>query len=407
VSKIVFLLSQSLDSPSGLGRYAPLARELAKLGHSIDIFALHPSFHTLKSKYLEEENVRINYVAPMHVKKSGDRKSYYSNPQLLRVTISATWRLSQAAVRQKADIIHIGKPHPMNSIAGLLARKINHCDLYLDCDDFEAGSGRFTTRWQKSIITWFEKWMPHKVNAVTTNTRFMHDKIISWRVSPNEIIYLPNGVDRARFSTPDPREVNSLRTDLNFDGKKVVGYIGSLSIPSHPVNILLEAFQKLNNLEPNTTLMLVGGGEDIDHLKNLGEELEISHVTRFCGRVSPEKVPLYYSLADVAVDPVYDNDAARGRSPLKLFESWVCGVPIVCGDVGDRRQLLGDPPAGVLTQPGNPDELAKAILSILENPMLAAELRQRGLERVNSYTWDNLAMNLNKEYLDRTLKVDK
>ena len=39
--KIAFMLTQSLDSPSGLGRYGPLARELARMGHAVEVFALH------------------------------------------------------------------------------------------------------------------------------------------------------------------------------------------------------------------------------------------------------------------------------------------------------------------------------------------------------------------------------
>ena len=402
MSKIAFLLSQSLDSPSGLGRYGPLARELTKFGHTVDIYALHPAINDLENRSIETNGVRVHYVAPMHVKKEGDIKSYYSSPQLIKITLDATWHLSRAAIRNSADIIHIGKPHPMNSIAGLVARLINHSDLYLDSDDYEAGSGRFSTRWQKAIITWFEKWMPQRVNLVTTNTRFMHNKLISWGTPANDIVYLPNGVDSTRFTPPNPQQLDSLRIKLGLEGKKVIGYIGSLSIPSHPVNLLLEAFHQLQELDPNSSLVLVGGGEDLARLKILANKLGISHATRFCGKVPPESVSLYYSLADVSVDPVYDNDAARGRSPLKLFESWACGVPVVTGDVGDRRYLLGDPAAGILSHPGDPNSLSAAIHRIIKDPGLADELRTRGLERVKSFTWDHLAKKLNQIYLERS-----
>ncbi len=394
--RIVFLLSQSLDSPSGLGRYGPLARELVKLGHEVDIFALHPGFDDLEQTSNSFNGVRVHYVAPMHVKKEGDYKIYYSSTNLILVTLRATWYLSRAAIRKKADIVHIGKPHPMNSIAGLLAKFINRSDLYLDCDDFEAGSGRFNSRWQKFIISYFEKWMPRQVKLITTNTFFMRNKLISWGIPSSKIIHLPNGVDRARFLIPNQDEVESLRQDLELGGKIVIGYIGSLSLPSHPVNLLLEAFQKVLEFDANAFLMLVGGGEDVFPLKNLAQELGISHATRFCGRVPPESVPLYYALADISVDPVYDNDAARGRSPLKLFESWACGVPFVTADVGDRKSLIGEPPAGLIAQPGNPESLADKIIQVISDPPVASSLQSRGFDRVKNYYWDKLANDLNK-----------
>ena len=89
-------------------------------------------------------------------------------------------------------------------------------------------------------------------------------------------------------------------------------------------------------------------------------------------------IPVYYRLADVVVDPVYDDDTARSRVPLKLFESWISQVPFVSGDVGDRMLLLGTPPAGILANPGDSNSLAASILQILENPQTAIDLKQRG-----------------------------
>jgi glycosyltransferase involved in cell wall biosynthesis len=124
-------------------------------------------------------------------------------------------------------------------------------------------------------------------------------------------------------------------------------------------------------------------------------ELGIDQATTITGRVPPSEVSKYFALADVSVDPVYDNDAARGRSPLKLFESWACGVPFVTAPVGDRPSILGDPPAGILSQnAGDPKSLAESIIEILESKNMAQELSQRGKQRVEAFTWDRLATEL-------------
>jgi glycosyltransferase involved in cell wall biosynthesis len=68
--------------------------------------------------------------------------------------------------------------------------------------------------------------------------------------------------------------------------------------------------------------MLVGGGDDFTYLQTQAESLQIAPDVRFVGRVTSGEVPAYYALAEVSLDPVYDDAAARGRSPLKLFESW-------------------------------------------------------------------------------------
>ena len=48
--RIHFLLTQDLESPSGLGRYFPMARELVRLGHQVTISALHSDYANLKHK---------------------------------------------------------------------------------------------------------------------------------------------------------------------------------------------------------------------------------------------------------------------------------------------------------------------------------------------------------------------
>ena len=70
---ILFLLTQDLESPSGLGRYWPLARHLARLGHEMEIAALHPAWQSLESRVFLRDGVRVSYVAQMHVRREGNQ----------------------------------------------------------------------------------------------------------------------------------------------------------------------------------------------------------------------------------------------------------------------------------------------------------------------------------------------
>jgi len=398
--KILYLLTQDLESPSGLGRYWPIALKMAEKGHEVRIAALNSRWDTLPEKVFIRDGVTVTYVAPMHVRKSGNQKQYYSPALLPLVAFQATWALSRAALRGAVDIIHVGKPHPMNSIAGLVASKIKGATLFVDCDDFEAGSNRFSQPWQKSIVSGFEKNIPRYTRMVTTNTHFMRDKLIRWGCQPEKIVYLPNGIDEQRMTLINDDNVNRLRKQLALDGKDVVLYAGSLSLANHPVDLLIEAVVKVSQQHPNIALLIVGGGEDYQKLLEYANASGIGNITRFIGRVAPEEIPTYYHLAAVSVDPVHDDDAARGRSPLKLFESWAYGVPFITSPVGDRKHLLDEPPAGVLVYPaGDPDALAEGIRSVLSSDDFACQLRERGLQRVRQFMWSKLVDQLEKEYL--------
>jgi glycosyltransferase involved in cell wall biosynthesis len=299
-----------------------------------------------------------------------------------------------------ADIIHIGKPHPMNSLAGLAARFIKHKRLILDCDDYEAGSGHFANSWQKWTIKNFEKQIPRHVHAITTNTLFMRQKLIAWGIPDKKIYYIPNGVDRSRFEKPDPQTIKNLRDHLKLEGNKVVTFVGSMSLANHAVDLLIESFALIYATRPKTRLLLVGGGEDYDRLNQLVNTSGLADGVIFAGRVPSDQVVSYYYLSDVSIDPIRDDEAARGRSPLKLFESWACGVPFVSADVGDRKELVGSPPAALLVSPGNVNALSSSILQILDDPVTARCLRNDGYERVNFYYWDHLVEQAIQVYQD-------
>ena len=209
--RILFLLTQDLQSPSGLGRYWPLARELSHLGQQVSIAALHPDYAHLQAQQEIIDGVLINYVAQMHVMKSESEKKYYKSGQLLQVASQATLQLTTASLKPQADLIIVGKPHPMNGIAALFGKFLRGQHIYLDCDDFEAASGRFSSGLQRNVVASFEKWMPRRVRAISTNTYFMRDKLNSWGIPIERIYYLPNGVDRVRFT-----QVN---LDCLFPGK--------------------------------------------------------------------------------------------------------------------------------------------------------------------------------------------
>ena len=388
--KIAFLMTQSLESPSGIGRYGPLARELARIGHKVEIFALHPDFGSLKSKSFEDQGVHVEYVAAMHVRKQANLKSYYGPLSLIKVAFLATIRLCRAAFSSSADIFFICKPHPMNGMAGLLAGKTKRKPVIVDCDDYEAGSGNFANKWQKMIVALFEKRVPTYARAVFTNTEFMRQNLISWGVPSENIQYLPNGVERTRFEGADKLESVVLADQLGLKGKKTISFIGSLSLANHPVNLLVEAFVHVIQQLPDARLLIVGGGEDYDRLVEQVKGEGISDAVIFTGRIPPDQIPHYYRLSHVSVDPIYDDDAARGRSPLKMFESWACGVPFITSDVGDRQVLSGDPPACLFIKPGDPASMAEAIIRIMINPETAESLAHFGSIKVQEYFWDRL-----------------
>jgi glycosyltransferase involved in cell wall biosynthesis len=214
--------------------------------------------------------------------------------------------------------------------------------------------------------------------------------MIALGIPPEKIHYLPNGVDEDRFNNIDDEAIQEIESRLGLIDKKIIAYIGSLNLSNHPVDLLINAFKCITEEMDNTALLIVGGGRDLDKLQELTNNLGIDDEVIFVGRVSPGSVPNYYALADVTVDPVYDTAAAKGRCPLKMFESWLAGTPFITGDVGDRRLLAGNPPAVLLVKPGDVNDLTEKLIQTLIDEKLKIQLSELGKQRGSNFLWEKI-----------------
>jgi glycosyltransferase involved in cell wall biosynthesis len=325
----------------------------------------------------------------MHVFKSGNTKTYFGPVHLLWIASVATWKLAQAALQAPTDVFHLGKPHPMNGVAALIARRVRGCRLFLDCDDSEATSNRFTGEWQRRGVGFFESYLPRACGAVTVNTRSTFERIRQLGLPTHRVVYVPNGVDRDRFAPVSEQTVEQLRAHLGLSQQRIVLYLGSLSLTSHAVDLLIDAFALVRKAAPDAILLLVGSGEDYDGLRAQTEALDLGAAVRFAGRVPPAEAPKYYALADVSVDPVKDDEASRGRCPLKIIESLAMGTPVVTGAVGDRAELLAQG-GGIVVPAGDARHLAEALLSVLLDPAKARQLKVEALASRDRYYCDQL-----------------
>ena len=384
---LVMLLSQDLNSPSGLGRYFPLAKYLVRLNYRVTILALHSNFESENKRDFWDQGVHVRYVSQMHVRKIDNKTKYFSAVDLIKTSLAATDALFHEAMKESPDIVFVGKPHPMNGLAGYKVARKKSVPLIVDCDDYEAESNRIGFPLQKTILKFFENSLPKKADLVTTNTYFNKERMKKLGVDESKIYYLPNGVDTDRFQLVSADSLSCLRESLGLGDNKVVGYFGSLNLANHPVDLLVSSFARVIQNHEKVRLLIVGGGGDMEKLQDLARELGIEKSVVFTGRVDPNEINAYYQLADVSVDPVNDTLADRGRCPLKIFESWQMRVPVVTADVGDRKLLAGESHALVLVKPGSPAALAEELERLINSPSILLQLQTMVKVRAEVFDW--------------------
>jgi glycosyltransferase involved in cell wall biosynthesis len=104
----------------------------------------------------------------------------------------------------------------------------------------------------------------------------------------------------------------------------------------------------------------------------------------FLGRVSDEELVALYRGAAAYVDAtLYEG---FGFQPL---EAMACGAPVVSSNATSSPEVAGD--AALLVDPSDADALSAALVRVLNEPELAADLRRRGLVRASAFTWERTA----------------
>lgn len=252
-----------------------------------------------------------------------------------------------------------------------------------------------TRLYRQMALWWCQRTLQRADHAFSVSESLRRVTIDEWGADADKVSIIPNGVDLDLFNPGV--EPFGVRDRLDAGGDSIVCFVGALG-PWHGVDQLLQAFPIALRKDANMRLLLVGGAKEyeIGHLIAQTKSLGIADRVSFLGRVEHEEVPRILVESDVAVAPYPHADF--GFSPLKIFEYLACGLPVITSDVPSTREIIRHGENGLLAKAGDPNELAKAILSVLGDSDLAARLKEGALESAQDFSWRKSTERLAKLY---------
>lgn len=215
-----------------------------------------------------------------------------------------------------------------------------------------------------------------QLRAVVTVTPYLARRYQAAGLNPAKLQVLPDAVDPGLFQGVPPAAVARQRLGWP-EGVPTVVYAGHL-YPEKGIPTLLQAAQHL----PEARFVLVGGWPE-DVARWGGSR----HNIIFTGFVERKDLPLRLAAADVLVLP---NSAryehAWATSPLKLYEYWASGRPVVASHIPALAEINA-PQAAQWVTPDDPQALAAGLRAVLDSPERGRALAVAGRERVAGATW--------------------
>lgn len=178
------------------------------------------------------------------------------------------------------------------------------------------------------------------------------------------------------------REALCRRYALRKD--RYVLFVGTLD-PRKNVPTLVRAFGRLTHVRRSHCLVLVGApGQGIQEIADVVRGSGLDEAVVMPGYLPPEEVRRLYSYADLFVYPsLYEG---FGLPPL---EAMACGTPTITSNTSSLPEVVGE--AALQVDPLDPEVLADAMNTVLEDQALAAMLRARGFERAKRFSWEGTA----------------
>jgi glycosyltransferase involved in cell wall biosynthesis len=403
--RIALLSYRSKPHCGGQGVYVRhVSRELAKLGHHVEVISgqpyprldAGPELLELPSLDLYREPDPFRIPRPREFRDWIDVLEFASMgtggfPEPLTFSLRAARLLKQRL--EDFDVVHDNQTlgYGMTAIAkaGLpLITTIHHpvsVDRVVEIENAPNLRQRLGKRRWYSFTRMQGRVARRMTSIVTVSTNSGADIVRDFKVSPDVMRVVPIGVDSTTFRPP---------TAPRVPGRLVA--VSSSDSPIKGVKVLLEAVAKLRTGH-DVELVVVGKPNPDGPVARAVKDLNLADVVRFVSGLSDDGIAELLASAEIAVVPsLYEGFS------IPAVEAMACATPLVATTGGALPEVVGtDGKTAVLVAPGDPAELADALGALLDDAPRRASIGAAGRRRVEtSYTWRAVAEAMVEVYRD-------
>jgi phosphatidylinositol alpha-1,6-mannosyltransferase len=282
------------------------------------------------------------------------------------VVFGATWPLGHLgpAIRKEAGIPYLGFTHGLELTGKLVPGLLRHI-------------GR-----DAAMLTAVSEWARHAL-----------ERSFGWT---GRMELLPSGIDTNQFH-PGVSD-GAVRTRHSLGAAPVVCCVSRL-VARKGQDLLIRALPRVAQAVPDVRLLVVGTGPYDSTLRDLARKSGMTERVVFTGAVPYEELPAYFRAGNVFAMPCrsrwfgFDVEALGAV----FLQGAAVGRPVIAGDSGGAPEAVKHGETGLVVDPTQPEPLAHAIISLLQDPARAEAMGRAGSEWVHrEWTWDQMTARLER-----------
>jgi len=351
--------------------------------HGYEVSIICPTGKGYEKKYELIDGIHIHrHNLPLDAKGAAGYLLEYSAALFWEFVLA--WKVF---LTRGFDAIHACNPPDNIFLVGgffkLLFRKkflFDHHDINPELYEAKFGRRDF---FYKVMLAW-ERWTFRTADvSIATNQSYRKIAIERGKMDPDRVHVVRSGPSLERMRIIDP--VPALKQGRDY----LVGYVGVMGA-QEGLDLLLEAVRHIVHDLGRTDVHfgLVGGGPELEELKQMAADLGVADYVTFTGRAPDQDLLEMLNTADVCVNPDTWNEMNDKSTMNKIVEYMALGKPIVQFDLTEGRFSAEE--ASLYADRNNPQDMAAKILELLADPERRAEMGRIGRQRVvDVLSWDH------------------
>jgi glycosyltransferase involved in cell wall biosynthesis len=246
-------------------------------------------------------------------------------------------------------------------------------------------------RLNRSYLTWATRVSARRAARILAVSEFTKQEIVRLLGVPPERIVVTYDACGEHFAPPNPAVLAAFRRRAGLPERFIL-FVSTLE-PRKNVPLLLDAYARI--AASTDAPLIIGGGKGwlYEPIFAKAEALGLGDRVRFAGFIDGADLPLWYAAATVFTLPSrYEGFG------MPLLEAMACGTPVVTTTSSSLPEVVGD--AGLTVPPTDADALGAALVRVLNDADLRADMRERGLRQAQRFSWRETAERTLAAYQD-------
>ncbi len=244
-----------------------------------------------------------------------------------------------------------------------------------------------------SILRKLEWWTYRAAKVViSTNESYRAIAIERGKLTPEQVFVVRSAPDLKKFKPLPPNP------DWKRGRKYMAAYLGTMG-SQDGLDYLLRSAKIITGEwgRDDIHFVLMGGGENLQVLKQMACELKVEPIVEFTGRVSNEQVCEILSTADVCIAPDPINPLNTHCTMNKILEYMAMSRPIVSFRLTESEYSARQ--AAVYAKDNDVEDFAKQLVDLLDDPARRATMGDFGNRRLkDELSWEHSTVQLLRAY---------